>query len=188
MKKLFNILLPFALLSFSSVIHAEDDASGIVVSQTISNTPDANGQYTVTIEAYVKGESTKLDPPEYVPVEVSGKTILQIVNKNSESDLIGWIGVSPVNISVTASGGGSETYKGANTGLLYKKSDSERYDMYVGYIKSSSTYKFAFFYKSSGWNRICSAVKSSEVPTIPKPVEKKIDKKWESMYSLLVNP
>ena len=57
--------------------------------------------------------------------------------------------------------------------------------MYVGYIKSSSTYKFAFFYKSSSWNRICSAVKSSEVPTIPKPVEKKIDKKWESMYSLL---
>lgn len=57
--------------------------------------------------------------------------------------------------------------------------------MYVGYIKSSSTYKFAFFYKSSNWNRICSAVKSSEVPSIPKPVEKKIDKKWESMYSLL---
>lgn len=88
MKKLSYLLFPLTLLSFSQAIHAQNDASAIVISQSITNTPDANGQYTATIEAFVKGESS--GNPEYVSVTIQG-TIYEFLGKNSYKELYDWV-------------------------------------------------------------------------------------------------
>lgn len=189
MKKLFNILLPFALLSFSSVIHAEDDASGIVVSQTISNTPDANGQYSVTMEAYVKGKSTtSTTEPSFNTVE-TGKKPYVILGFSNNTELYNWWNSFENKIEVnlnTGSMGGGEKWKLALTDLLY---GSNHYPIYIGY---NGNYLFVYkqntnYYFASNTITFSSTSSVYFSSTIYRQIPGETIVDWQPSYGLLDN-
>ena len=153
MKKLSYLLFPLTLLSFSQAIHAQNDASAIVISQSITNTPDVNGQYTATIEAFVKGESS--GNPEYVSVPATKQTIYELLGFASFSELHGW---AYSGYDVTRDISGTKYYlKKYDELLYYNSTDTKYWPLYIGVQKSLSSYDssnyFMIYYGDGGKKR-----------------------------------
>ncbi len=206
MKKLFNILLPFALLSFSSVIHAEDDASGIVVSQTISNTPDANGQYAVSIEAYVKGNKTEIDEYVYEKLDEADygvgnmpdpdeDKLYEYLNFASLTELENYIKADYISKSMTFFVSSTKyTFSKFRKTDLYCSSDEKNYyHVYVSVDESGNYVVFAYATKEdlSDLTKLCNPTMHNtkiKLANMNLTLYKKVKTSttsWNPMYSTL---
>ena len=153
MKKLPYLLFPLTLLSFSQAIHAQNDASAIVISQSITNTPDANGQYTATIEAFVKGESS--GNPSYVSVPVTKQTIYELLGFASFSELHAW--AYPGYNTTRSINSTTYYFKEYDELLYYNSQDVKYWPLYIGVQKKLSSYDesnyFIIYYGDGGTKR-----------------------------------
>lgn len=61
-------LLTLSLLA--GVVSADSPSNGLVVNKSVSSTPDQNGAYTVTLEAYATGSETTITGQEYPPLNI----------------------------------------------------------------------------------------------------------------------
>lgn len=80
MKKTIFILLFVSLILLPLYIYADEDPSSIFVTQSVSSTPDQDGQYSVSVEGYVKGTSSTT-----TTLQASDITLLLDLSKRDKS-------------------------------------------------------------------------------------------------------
>lgn len=194
MKRIIPLLFSIAFCSFTLPLHAEDDVSGIVTSLTISNIPDDNGQYTVILEAYVKGNATSSSEESYQPVDPKdygsgdgNDKLFEYLGFNSTTDAKNWVKNNYEGTTKYYYSGGSNCtlYLKQTQFYYYVSADKSYYPVYYG-IDDNKSYNGFYYKKNSSYKDInITATNNTMTLTNFYIIEENEHVTWNASYAAL---